>query len=76
MRTPKFTCLDLPLRWPFTPCARGVVKDREVILSVVEICVEFLKSDYPVDLTDWGEVAFVLSSTHTRGAGVPGMRSR
>ena len=37
MRTPKFTCLDLPLRWTFTPCARGVVKDREVILSVVEI---------------------------------------
>ena len=78
MRTPEFTCVALPLRWTFTSCARGVVtcKDREVILSVVVICVEFLKSDYPVDLTDWGEVAFVLSSTHTRGAGVPGMRSR
>ena len=46
MRTPEFTCLA-PLRWTFTSCARGVVtcKDREVILSVVVICVEFLKSD-------------------------------
>ena len=75
MRTPEFTCLALPLRWTFTSCARGVVtcKDREVILSVVVICVEFLKSDQTCLKTYVTEGGLCRRRTN---AGVPDMRSR